>query len=350
MLPIRRVMRGRRAALAVRPLVLPRRPHVPGPRRQPDRLPPAAGKPALDVRGGRGADLRAEATLRATARCPAPGLRAAARVRRRARAGRMTPAPGGWSRSRTRAGARLPRQRGDGRGRHGRRGLPPGAAGPAGGRPVPTPAWSAPRCAVEARGGLIHVFFPPLYAAEDWLDLAAAIEATAAEMGRKVVLEGYLPPRDERLLNFSVTPDPGVIEVNIHPATTWAGAGEAHRAAVRGSPAGRAGGREVHAGRPPCRHRRRQPRGHGRGEPEGQPLPAPARPAEVAARLLAQPPEPVLPVQRAVHRPDQPASAGRRGAAGQPGRTGDRLRQITRRSEDCRPGSPTGCSATSWRT
>jgi uncharacterized protein (DUF2126 family) len=74
---------------------------------------------------------------------------------------------------------------------------------------------------VEARGGLLHVFFPPLHAAEDWLDLAAAIEATATEMGRKVVLEGYLPPRDERLLNFSVTPDPGVIEVNIHPATAW---------------------------------------------------------------------------------------------------------------------------------
>ncbi|MFZ4409299.1 MAG: transglutaminase family protein, partial [Paracraurococcus sp.] len=74
---------------------------------------------------------------------------------------------------------------------------------------------------VEARGGLLHVFFPPLYAAEDWLDLAAAIEDTATELGRKVVLEGYLPPRDERILNFSVTPDPGVIEVNIHPAASW---------------------------------------------------------------------------------------------------------------------------------
>ncbi|MBK1658782.1 transglutaminase family protein [Paracraurococcus ruber] len=74
---------------------------------------------------------------------------------------------------------------------------------------------------VEARGGLLHVFFPPLHAAEDWLDLAAAIEATAAETGRKVVLEGYLPPRDDRLQSFSVTPDPGVIEVNIHPAPSW---------------------------------------------------------------------------------------------------------------------------------
>jgi uncharacterized protein (DUF2126 family)/transglutaminase-like putative cysteine protease len=75
--------------------------------------------------------------------------------------------------------------------------------------------------AVEARDGIIHVFFPPLYAAEDWLDLAAAIEATAAEVGRKVILEGYQPPEDPRLLSFSVTPDPGVIEVNVHPAATW---------------------------------------------------------------------------------------------------------------------------------
>ncbi len=75
---------------------------------------------------------------------------------------------------------------------------------------------------VEARDGKIHVFYPPLTAVEDWLDLTAAIEATAAEAGRKVVLEGYLPPRDERLNHFSVTPDPGVIEVNIHPSTGWA--------------------------------------------------------------------------------------------------------------------------------
>ncbi|MDE8349445.1 MAG: transglutaminase family protein, partial [Acidocella sp.] len=72
--------------------------------------------------------------------------------------------------------------------------------------------------AVEARDGIIHVFYPPLYAAEDWLELTAAIEDTAEEFGRKVILEGYLPPEDDRILNFSVTPDPGVIEANIHPA------------------------------------------------------------------------------------------------------------------------------------
>jgi uncharacterized protein (DUF2126 family)/transglutaminase-like putative cysteine protease len=74
---------------------------------------------------------------------------------------------------------------------------------------------------VEPRGGMLHIFLPPLAVAEDWLDLLAAIEATAREAGRKVVLEGYLPPSDPRILHFSVTPDPGVIEVNIHPATSW---------------------------------------------------------------------------------------------------------------------------------
>ena len=74
---------------------------------------------------------------------------------------------------------------------------------------------------VEPRDGLIHIFMPPLHVLEDWLELIAAIEATAEEIGRKVVIEGYQPPEDARLLNFSVTPDPGVIEANIHPAQSW---------------------------------------------------------------------------------------------------------------------------------
>jgi uncharacterized protein (DUF2126 family)/transglutaminase-like putative cysteine protease len=75
--------------------------------------------------------------------------------------------------------------------------------------------------AVEAREGKLHVFFPPLTRIEHWLDLVAAVEGTAAEAGRRVVLEGYAPPRDPRVLSFSVTPDPGVIEVNVHPALNW---------------------------------------------------------------------------------------------------------------------------------
>jgi uncharacterized protein (DUF2126 family)/transglutaminase-like putative cysteine protease len=74
---------------------------------------------------------------------------------------------------------------------------------------------------VEPRGGLIHVFLPPVTRAEDWLDLVAAIEDTAAELGRQVFLEGYLPPWHPALAHFSITPDPGVIEVNVHPAQSW---------------------------------------------------------------------------------------------------------------------------------
>ncbi len=75
---------------------------------------------------------------------------------------------------------------------------------------------------VEARGGMLHVFLPPLYAVEDFLALLAAIERVAAGQGRRIFLEGYQPPEDARLLSFSVTPDPGVIEVNLPPARNWA--------------------------------------------------------------------------------------------------------------------------------
>lgn len=74
---------------------------------------------------------------------------------------------------------------------------------------------------VESRLGFVHVFLPPLYEIEDWLDLIARVESVAAETGQKVFLEGYTPPRDPRVTSFSITPDPGVVEINIHPATSW---------------------------------------------------------------------------------------------------------------------------------
>ncbi|KVC34275.1 DUF2126 domain-containing protein [Burkholderia pseudomultivorans] len=74
---------------------------------------------------------------------------------------------------------------------------------------------------VEARNGVLYLFMPPLAALDDYLELLGAIELTAHALDVKLVLEGYPPPRDARLKVLQVTPDPGVIEVNIHPASSF---------------------------------------------------------------------------------------------------------------------------------
>ena len=73
----------------------------------------------------------------------------------------------------------------------------------------------------EVRKGVLCVFLPPVPLLEDFIVLLDAIEATAAALRLPLRLEGYTPPFDARVKEFRITPDPGVIEVNIHPSSTW---------------------------------------------------------------------------------------------------------------------------------
>ena len=74
---------------------------------------------------------------------------------------------------------------------------------------------------VEAREGRLCVFLPPVSSTGDYIELLAALENTAARLKMPILVEGYPPPYDPRLRVIKVTPDPGVIEVNIHPAANW---------------------------------------------------------------------------------------------------------------------------------
>lgn len=74
---------------------------------------------------------------------------------------------------------------------------------------------------IEPRDGKLFVFLPPLTLLEDYIELLANIEQTAAHLNMPVCIEGYPPPSDPRIDKFMITPDPGVIEVNVMPAASW---------------------------------------------------------------------------------------------------------------------------------
>ncbi len=145
---------------------------------------------------------------------------------------------------------------------------------------------------------------------EHALDLLAAIEKTAAALNLPVAIEGYPLPTDGRLEKLLVTPDPGVIEVNIHPARTWDELVDrtttlyvearlsrlgTEKFMLDGRHTGTGGGNHVTLG--------------------GPTIPASPRSAAKSGHLLAASPKPVLPVLGFVRRPDQPGTTLRRGQA-----------------------------------
>lgn len=73
----------------------------------------------------------------------------------------------------------------------------------------------------EPRNGKLHIFFPPVTHLEHYLSLLESVESVAARLKLPVVIEGYEMPWDRRVERIKVTPDPGVIEVNVHPVTNW---------------------------------------------------------------------------------------------------------------------------------
>jgi uncharacterized protein (DUF2126 family) len=83
--------------------------------------------------------------------------------------------------------------------------------------PPAPPAPVRTALSVEARDGAVHVFLPPLLTAEDFFALVAEVDAAREETAVPVVLEGYAPPAGPNLYRLSVTPDPGVLEVNLPP-------------------------------------------------------------------------------------------------------------------------------------
>ncbi len=206
---------------------------------------------------------------------------------------------------------------------------------------------------VQARGGKLCVFFPPLTVIEDWIDLVGAVETVAADLkiarfDRRLcaavrsahpALCGYARPRRDR---------------GQHPSgVELGGIEQQHPRSLRTGAPDPPGHRKIHARRPAYRNGRRQSRHHRRRDAGRQSAAAASRSAQEPDHLLAEPSGAVLSVLRHVHRPHQPGPARGRSAQRQPVRTGDRFpadaasaTSLARKSRS--PGSSTGCCAICW--
>ncbi len=146
--------------------------------------------------------------------------------------------------------------------------------------------------------------------------------------------------------HFRVTPDPGVIEVNIHPSATWDELVDRTTFLYEAARECAFDHREIHAGRPAHRHRRRQSHGARRRDAGGFAVSAPPRFAAQLAGLLAQPSVVVISVFRIVHRTHFAGAARRRSAQRFPVRAGNRVPPVSKtRREHCRRGWWIGCCA-----
>ncbi|MFT4043709.1 MAG: transglutaminase family protein [Gordonia sp. (in: high G+C Gram-positive bacteria)] len=85
------------------------------------------------------------------------------------------------------------------------------------------PGTFVPRTAIvaEKRGDVLYAFLPPTSTLEEFLAIIEMLEEAAADVATPIVIEGYGPPADPRLTTLTVTPDPGVIEVNIQPTHSF---------------------------------------------------------------------------------------------------------------------------------